>query len=48
LIDDREDTIERWKDAGGIGIYHPKNGDPTLIIRRLETLGYVKPSKEGI
>ena len=48
LIDDREDTIQRWKDAGGIGIYHPKNGDPASIIKRLETLGYVKPSKEGI
>lgn len=25
LIDDREDTIERWNNAGGIGIHHPEN-----------------------
>jgi hypothetical protein len=48
LIDDREDTIQRWNDAGGVGIYHPKNGDPSNVIKRLEKLGYGKSSEEGI
>ena len=48
LIDDREDTIERWNAAGGIGIYHPENGDPSNVITRLKKLGYVKSSEEGI
>ena len=48
LIDDREDTIQRWTDAGGVGIYHPENGDPSNVIIRLEKLGYVKPSEERI
>jgi hypothetical protein len=48
LIDDREDTIQRWKDAGGIGIYHPENGDPSEVIQRLKKLGYVRSTEEGI
>ena len=48
LIDDREDTIQRWVDAGSVGIYHPENGDPSNVIIRLEKLGYVKPSEERI
>ena len=48
LIDDREDNIQRWRDAGGIGILHPKNGDPSGVIERLKKLGYGKSPEEGI
>ena len=41
LIDDREDTIERWNNAGGIGIHHPENTtNITPILNRLKELGY--------
>jgi len=41
LIDDREDTIERWNNAGGIGIHHPENTtNITPILNKLKELGY--------
>jgi len=36
LIDDRKDNIERWKDAGGIGIYHTSAQD---TINQLKQIG---------
>ena len=36
LIDDREDNIQRWKDAGGIGIRHTSTAD---TIKQLKKLG---------
>jgi nicotinamide mononucleotide adenylyltransferase len=36
LIDDRKDNIERWKEAGGIGIYHTSAAD---TIQQLKNLG---------
>lgn len=36
LIDDRADNIQRWKDAGGIGIYHTSAAD---TIQQLKNLG---------
>lgn len=47
LIDDRRDIIDRWQDAGGIGLHHPKNGDPSEVIKRIQKL-YGESSKEGI
>lgn len=38
LIDDREDTIERWNAKGGIGILHNPN-DPQATIEKLKELG---------
>jgi hypothetical protein len=41
LIDDREDTIERWRGAGGIGIHHPENTtNLEPIFEQLRDLGY--------
>lgn len=41
LIDDREDTIERWNNAGGIGIHHPENTtNLTPILNKFKKLGY--------
>jgi len=36
LIDDRADNIQRWKDAGGIGIHHTSTAD---TIKQLQELG---------
>ena len=36
LIDDRADTIQRWKDAGGVGILHTSAAD---TIQQLKDLG---------
>lgn len=36
LIDDRKDNIERWKNAGGIGIYHTSTQD---TINQLNQIG---------
>ena len=36
LIDDRKDNIDRWKEAGGIGIYHTSAAD---TIQQLKDLG---------
>ena len=36
LIDDRVDNIQRWKDAGGIGIHHTSTAD---TIKQLQELG---------
>ena len=36
LIDDRADNIQRWKDAGGIGIVHTSAAD---TIQQLKDLG---------
>jgi phosphopantetheine adenylyltransferase len=36
LIDDRADNIQRWKDAGGIGIHHTSASD---TIQQLKDLG---------
>ena len=47
LIDDRRDIIDRWQDAGGIGIHHPKNGDPSQVIKRIKKL-YGESAEEGI
>ena len=47
LIDDRRDIIDRWQDAGGIGIHHPKNGDPSQVIARIRKL-YGESTQEGI
>lgn len=41
LVDDREDTIERVNEAGGIGIHCPKNTeDMEPIIEKLRRYGY--------
>ena len=41
LIDDREDTIERVNQEGGIGIHHPENTQEIQqIIKELEKYGY--------
>jgi hypothetical protein len=41
LIDDREDTVKRVNNAGGIGIHHPENtGDISQVIQALKDLGY--------
>lgn len=47
LIDDRRDIIDRWQEAGGIGIHHPKNGDPSEVIKRIQKL-YGQSPEEGI
>jgi hypothetical protein len=39
-IDDREDIIQNWNSAGGIGILCPKNGDTQVVIDKLKELGY--------
>ena len=36
LIDDRADNIQRWKDAGGIGIHHTSAEN---TIKQLQDLG---------
>jgi hypothetical protein len=36
LIDDRADNIQRWKDAGGIGIHHTSASD---TIQQLKKIG---------
>ena len=36
LIDDRADNIQRWKDAGGVGIHHTSAAD---TIQQLKDLG---------
>ena len=36
LIDDRADNIQRWKDAGGVGILHTSAAD---TIQQLKDLG---------
>ena len=38
LIDDREDTIERWEAEGGIGLHHPENGSPSNVIAQIKKL----------
>lgn len=41
LIDDREDIIKRWIQAGGIGIHHPENTrNISSILKKLKRLGY--------
>lgn len=41
LIDDREDNIESWTNAGGIGIHHPENtSDISPVLNKLKELGY--------
>ena len=40
LIDDRYDNIARWRSAGGIGLHHPTNGDPSEVIEKLKELGF--------
>lgn len=47
LIDDRRDIIDRWQAAGGIGIHHPKSGDPSQVIKRIQKL-YGESAEEGI
>jgi hypothetical protein len=36
LIDDRADNIQRWKDAGGVGVLHTSAAD---TIQQLKELG---------
>lgn len=41
LIDDRKDIIDRWNNAGGIGIHCPKNTENIKpVIQKLQNLGY--------
>ena len=47
LIDDRQDIIDRWQAAGGIGIKCPKNGDTSQVIKRIQKL-YGESAEEGI
>ena len=47
LIDDRQDIIDRWNAAGGIGIKCPKNGDTSQVVKRINKL-YGQSSEEGI
>jgi hypothetical protein len=35
LIDDREDNIQQWKDAGGIGILHTSANDTITQLKKL-------------
>ena len=46
LIDDRQSNIKEWEAAGGIALYHPKNGDPSGVIKALK--GFYESSEEGI
>lgn len=48
LIDDREDTIKAWNDAGGIGLHHPENGDPSKVIQKIKELYEGESTKERI
>jgi hypothetical protein len=47
LIDDRRDIIERWQNAGGIGLHVEKNGDPSEAIQRIKKLYQVKDEGES-
>ena len=38
LIDDREDNIKGWEEAGGIGLHHPENGNPSNVISQIKKL----------
>lgn len=38
LIDDREDNIKGWEEAGGIGLHHPENGNPSNVITQIKKL----------
>lgn len=46
LIDDRRSNIEEWEAAGGYALYHPKNGDPTEVIKTLKDL--YEPTQERV
>lgn len=49
LIDDRQDTIERWNAAGGIGIYHPTNThNIDKVIQQIIKVYEGESSEEGI
>lgn len=47
IIDDRQDVIDWWKEAGGIGLKVPKNGDPSDAIERLKKLYQVEDEGES-
>ena len=48
LIDDRDSNIADWKSAGGIGIYHPENGNPSQVIKKIKELYEGESTEEGI
>jgi hypothetical protein len=48
LIDDREDTIKAWNAAGGIGLHHPENGNPSEVIKKIQELYEGESIKEGV
>lgn len=48
LIDDREDNIKGWEAAGGLGIHHPENGNPSAVIKKIQELYEGNPTQEGI
>lgn len=48
LIDDREGNISGWEAAGGIGLHHPENGNPSEVIKKLKELYEGQSTKEGV
>jgi len=48
LIDDREDNITGWNAAGGIGIHHPENGNPSEVIKKIKELYEGESTEERI
>lgn len=47
LIDDRQDIIERWQAAGGIGLHVEKAGDPSKAIERIKKLYQLEDERES-
>ena len=48
LIDDRDSNIAGWESAGGIGIHHPENGDPSEVIKKIKELYEGQSSEERV
>jgi len=48
LIDDREDNIAGWEAAGGVGILHPENGNPSEVIKKIKELYEGESTQEGV
>ena len=54
LIDDREQNIKDWENAGGVGIHHKGNFDETLkalqviLAQEKEMQQGIKPTKNSL
>lgn len=48
LIDDRESNISGWEAAGGIGLHHPENGNPSEVIKKLRELYEGQSTEERV